>query len=214
VGRAGRRDQLPAQLQHRTSEIEDGTIYHKTEYRERRDHFAYFGCSAPLAGFDTQRDAFVGPYRGWDNPEAVERGTLSNSEAHGWAPIGAHPRQAGAGARRNAADRFLFWAITRTRWRRNSIRRAPRLSTEDGEAVIAKYLNQAHADAAFEALRAYWDGLLGVCQVTTPDLHTDRMVNVWNAYQCMATFNMSRSASFFESGIGRGLGFRDSNQDC
>jgi cellobiose phosphorylase len=29
----------------------------------------------------------------------------------------------------------------------------------------------------------------------------------------MATFNMSRSASFYESGIGRGLGFRDSNQD-
>ena len=68
-------------------------------------------------------------------------------------------------------------------------------------------------DAAFQKLRTYWDGLLGICQVTTPDIHTDRMVNVWNAYQCMATFNMSRSASFYESGIGRGLGFRDSNQD-
>lgn len=50
-------------------------------------------------------------------------------------------------------------------------------------------------------------------QVDSPDLHANRMVNIWNAYQCMITFNMSRSASYFESGIGRGMGFRDSNQD-
>ena len=68
-------------------------------------------------------------------------------------------------------------------------------------------------EAAFADLRAYWDELLGVYQVQTPDVHTNRMVNIWNAYQCMVTFNMSRSASFFESGIGRGMGFRDSNQD-
>ncbi len=79
--------------------------------------------------------------------------------------------------------------------------------------TIAKYRNAANVDAAFEALRSYWDGLLSICRVETPDQHTDRMVNIWNAYQCMATFNMSRSASFYESGIGRGLGFRDSNQD-
>jgi cellobiose phosphorylase len=50
-------------------------------------------------------------------------------------------------------------------------------------------------------------------QVTTGSEHLDRMVNIWNAYQCMVTFNLSRSASLFESGIGRGMGFRDSNQD-
>ena len=194
-------------------EIEDGTIYHKTEYRERRDHFAYFGCSAPLAGFDTQRDAFVGPYRGWDNPEAVERGTLSNSEAHGWAPIGAHHVKL---ALEPGETRQIVFVLG---YHENPVAEkfdppgSQIINKKTVKPVIAKYLNQAHADAAFEALRAYWDGLLGVCQVTTPDLHTDRMVNVWNAYQCMATFNMSRSASFFESGIGRGLGFRDSNQD-
>jgi cellobiose phosphorylase len=79
--------------------------------------------------------------------------------------------------------------------------------------VIAKYLDTKEADAAFERLRQHWDKLLGILQVSTPDVHTNRMVNIWNAYQCMVTFNLSRSASFFESGIGRGLGFRDSNQD-
>ena len=58
-------------------EIVDGVIYHKTEYRERRNHFAYFACSEKLAGFDTQRDTFLGAYRSWDNPAAVERGNLS-----------------------------------------------------------------------------------------------------------------------------------------
>src|ERR1035438_7436745 len=79
--------------------------------------------------------------------------------------------------------------------------------------VIARYLDRSNVDRAFAGLGDYWDGLLALLQVRTPDIHTDRMVNVWNAYQSMATFNMSRSASFYESGIGRGLGFRDSNQD-
>ena len=75
VGCPGRRHQLPAQLQHRRGGgRRTGVIYHKTEYRERRNHFAYFACSEALAGFDTQREAFLGPYRGWDDPAAVERG--------------------------------------------------------------------------------------------------------------------------------------------
>ncbi len=87
------------------------------------------------------------------------------------------------------------------------------INKKAAKPVIARYRNPANADAAFQKLRQYWDGLLGICQVETPEIDTDRMVNVWNAYQCMATFNMSRSASLFESGIGRGLGFRDSSQD-
>jgi cellobiose phosphorylase len=71
-------------------EIEDGVVYHKTEYRERRNHFAFFACSEELAGFDTQRDVFLGPYRGWGHPAAVERGRSFDSVAHGWAPMGSH----------------------------------------------------------------------------------------------------------------------------
>jgi cellobiose phosphorylase len=194
-------------------EIEDGAIYHKTEYRERRDHFAYFGCSAPLAGFDTQREAFVGPYRGWDNPVAVERGTLSNSVAHGWAPIGAHQVKLALAPGETRQIVFVLGYHENPVAEKFDPPGSQIINKKTVKPVIAKYLDAANADAAFEALRAYWDGLLGVCQVETPDLHTDRMVNVWNAYQCMATFNMSRSASFYESGIGRGLGFRDSNQD-
>jgi cellobiose phosphorylase len=194
-------------------EIEDGVIYHKTEYRERRDHFAYFACSEKLAGFDTQRESFLGPYRGWESPAAVELGRSGNSIAHGWAPIGSHhvkltlrPGQAKEiifllGYQENPQDQKFLPADSQT------------VNKASAKTTIAKYRNAQNVEAAFRSLRDYWDETLSVVQVETPDLHTNRMVNIWNAYQCMATFNMSRSASFYESGVGRGLGFRDSNQD-
>ncbi len=194
-------------------EIEDGVIYHKTEYRERRNHFAYFACSRQTEGFDTQREAFVGPYRGWEKPLAVERGKLSNSVAHGWAPIGAHHVKLELGPDETQEVIFLLGYHENPQEQKFDPPDSQTVNKKTVKPVIAQYLNFSNVDAAFEKLRQYWDGLLGVCQVETPDVHTNRMVNIWNAYQCMATFNMSRSASFYESGIGRGLGFRDSNQD-
>ncbi|HUD98299.1 MAG TPA: hypothetical protein VMR62_01905, partial [Bryobacteraceae bacterium] len=194
-------------------EIEDGVIYHKTEYRERRDHFAWFACSAELAGFDTQREAFLGPTRGWDRPATVERGAAGNSVAHGWAPIGSQHVRVALAPGETRQILFVLGYHENPRDEKFDPPESQTVNKKTVKPVIAKYLNPAHVDAAFGKLRTYWDGLLGIYQVTTPDVHTDRMVNVWNAYQCMATFNMSRSASFYESGIGRGLGFRDSNQD-
>ena len=194
-------------------EVEDGVIYHKTEYRERRDHFAYFACSAPLAGFDTQREAFLGPYRGWDSPVVVERGVSAGSIAHGWAPIGSHHVKLALAPGETRQIVFVLGYHENPRDAKFDPPDSLTIDKRTVKPVIAAHLDPAAADAAFEALRAYWDSLLAICQVSTPDLHTDRMVNIWNAYQCMATFNMSRSASFYESGIGRGLGFRDSNQD-
>ena len=194
-------------------EIEDGVIYHKTEYRERRDHFAWFACSAELAGFDTQRDVFLGPTRGWDRPAAVERGESFNSVAHGWAPIGSHHVRMVLQPGETRQSVFVLGYHEHPKDQKFDPPDSQIVNKKTAKPIIARYLIPSNVDEAFQKLRTYWDGLLDICQVTTPDIHTDRMVNVWNAYQCMATFNMSRSASFYESGIGRGLGFRDSNQD-
>jgi len=194
-------------------EVKDGVIYHKTEYRERRDHFAFFACSEDLTGFDTQRDVFLGPYRGWENPAAVERGRSFNSEAHGWSPIGSHHVRVTLEPGETRRVVFLLGYHENPRGRKFDPPDSQRIDKRSVEPVIARHLDACHVDAAFEELRAHWDRLLGVFQVATPDVHTDRMVNVWNAYQCMVTFNLSRSASYFESGVGRGMGFRDSNQD-
>ena len=194
-------------------EIEGGVIYHKTEYRERRDHFAFFACSEELTGFDTQRDAFLGPYRGWDNPAAVEQGRSFNSVAHGWAPMGSHHVTMTLEPGETRHIIFLLGYHENPRDRKFDPPDSQTIDKRTVKPIITTYLNKENVEAASKALRAYWDRLRGIFQVETPDIHTDRMVNIWNAYQNMVTFNMSRSASFFESGVGRGLGFRDSNQD-
>jgi cellobiose phosphorylase len=194
-------------------EIEDGVIYHKTEYRERRDHFAYFACSQPTVGFDTQREVFLGPYRGWDKPAAVQAGQLTNSIAHGWSPIGAHQVKLDLEPGETQQIVFVLGYQENLVDQKFDPPGSQIINKSLVKPVIARYLDSKAADTAFERLRRHWNCLLGILQVDTPDIHTNRMVNIWNAYQCMATFNLSRSASFYESGIGRGLGFRDSNQD-
>jgi cellobiose phosphorylase len=194
-------------------EVEDGVIYHKTEYRERRDHFAYFACSAALTGFDTQREAFLGPYRGWDRPQVVEQGRSANSIAHGWAPIGSHHVQLTLAPGETRQIIFVLGYHENPRDQKFDPPGSQTINKQTVKPIIARYLDPQQVQAAFEKLRSYWTSLLTLFQVQTPDEHTNRMVNIWNAYQCMVTFNMSRSASFYESGIGRGMGFRDSNQD-
>jgi cellobiose phosphorylase len=194
-------------------EIVDEVIYHKTEYRERRDHFAYFACSEKLAGFDTIRADFLGAYRGWDQPQVVETGQSVNAEAHGWQPIGSHQVKIQLKAGEQKQIIFVLGYHENPKDDKFDPPDSQVINKKTVKPIIEKYLRSENADQAFNDLRDYWTMLLGKLQVTTPDEHTNRMVNIWNAYQCMVTFNMSRSASYFESGIGRGMGFRDSTQD-
>ena len=194
-------------------ELEDGVIYHKTEYRERRDHFAYFACSEKLAGFDTQREAFLGPYRGWDSPLVVEQGASANSIAHGWAPVGSHHMHLILEPGETRQVIFLLGYIENQRDQKFEDAAFQRINKCSVKPLLEKYFVPENVDAAFHSLKDYWNECLNVFQVSTPDEHTQRMVNIWNAYQCMITFNLSRSASLFESGVGRGMGFRDTNQD-
>ncbi|MEP7133765.1 MAG: glycosyl transferase [Chloroflexota bacterium] len=194
-------------------EIVDDVIYHKTEYRERRDHFAYFACSEKLAGFDTQRETFLGSYRGWDEPTVVETGKSGNSVANGWQLVGSQHVNIKLQAGESKQIIFILGYQENPKDDKFDPPGSQVINKRTAKQTIEKYLQQVNADTAFNELRDYWTMLLGKLQVTTPDEHTNRMVNIWNAYQCMVTFNMSRSASYFESGIGRGMGFRDSNQD-
>jgi cellobiose phosphorylase len=208
-------DQTNYQRNLSTGEVEvvDGVVYHVTEYRERRNHFAYFACSEELAGFDTQRESFLGPYRGWDRPLAVERGRSTDSIAHGWAPIGSHHVELELGP---GETREVVFVLGYAENPPDAKFDPPGSTTVDRRGirpVIDRVLRADEVEAAFGRLRDHWAELLGPLQVTTPNEHVDRMVNVWNPYQCVATFNLSRSASSFDTGIGRGIGFRDSSQD-
>ena len=194
-------------------EIEGNVIYHKTEYRERRDHFAYFACSEPVAGFDTQREAFLGPYRSWDNPAVVEVGVATNSHAHGWQPIGSHQVKVALEPGESKRIIFILGYHENPPDQKFDPPDSQTINKNTVKPIISRFLDPAAVDIAFDDLKKYWVKLLSKYEVRTKNPHIDRMVNTWNAYQNMVTFNLSRSASYFESGIGRGMGFRDSNQD-
>ncbi len=194
-------------------EVEGSVIYHTTEYRERRDHFAYFACSEPLTGFDTDRNAFLDNYHGFENPQVVQTGKSNQSIAHGWAPIASHHLQFALNPQEEKEIIFVLGYFENPREQKFDSNHPFQINKQFVSPRIQHYLQPSVLDAAFDDLARFWQEILEQYQVTTPDQDTNRMVNIWNAYQCMTTFNLSRSASYFESGIGRGMGFRDSNQD-
>ncbi len=192
-------------------EVVGSTIYHKTEYRERRNHYAVYSVNTPVDGFDTSRDAFLGAYRGAANPEVVEKGQATNSIASGWSPIASHQINVTLSPGESRTFVFVLGYIENPedqKWEAPGI-----INKKPAETMLAKYKTDADVDRAFAELNAYWNDLLSKYTVKSSNDKVDRMVNIWNQYQCMVTFNMSRSASYYESGIGRGMGFRDSCQD-
>ena len=203
-------------------EVEGSVIYHKTEYRERRNHYSFYSVNTPIQGYDTDRETFVGLYSEKSMPDVVAEGTPRNSWAHGWSPIASHyievELQPG-----EEKDLIFLLGYVEEKQEQKWIAPDGSFSDKDGldmvinktqaKNMIAAFDTTEKVDKAFAQLQAYWDNLLGIYVAKTGNDKLDRMVNIWNQYQCMVTFNMSRSASFFESGIGRGMGFRDSNQD-
>lgn len=193
-------------------EIEDSVIYHKTEYKERRNHYAYYSVNAPIQGFDTDRESFIGLYNEFRDPQTVMAGKPVNSVAHGWSPIASHYLEIELKPGETKELIFVLGYVEyenrEDKWESKGV-----INKSKAKETIAKFDTAAKVQAAFDELKAYWDNLLSSYVLKSSEEKLDRMVNIWNQYQCMVTFNFSRSASFFESGIGRGMGFRDSNQD-
>lgn len=192
-------------------EVEDSVIYHKTEYRERRNHYAYYGVNAEINGFDTDRNTFVGTYGSNQEPVMVGKNSSGNSMASGWSPIGSHRLSIHLKPREKKELIFVLGYAENPdekKWSAPNV-----INKEPSRSILEKYKTTAQVDEAILALKKYWEQLLSNYSVSMSDHKTARMVNIWNQYQCMVTFNMSRSASYYESGTGRGMGFRDSCQD-
>ena len=192
-------------------EVEGSVIYHKTEFKERRNHYAFYSVNEAINGFDTDRESFIGLYDGFDTPEVVANGKSKNTIAHGWSPMASHYIEVELQPGEEKDFIFMLGYVEvdeNNKWESKSV-----INKKPAKEMIAKFDTVEKVQEAYDEIKAYWDNLLGKISIKSEDDRLDRMVNIWNQYQCMVTFNMSRSASFFESGIGRGMGFRDSNQD-
>ncbi len=192
-------------------EISGSAIYHKTEYKERRNHYAFYSVNTPIAGFDTDRETFMGLYNGFENPDAVLEGKPRNSEAHGWSPIASHCLEINLLPGEEKEFVFLLGYIENAQEEKFESKGV--INKKKALAMMDQVATPRKVEKLFNDLKASWDNLLSIYRIESHDKKLDRMVNIWNQYQCMVTFCMSRSASYFESGIGRGMGFRDSYQD-
>ncbi len=204
-----------------TGEVEitggGSTIYHKTEYKERRNHYAFYHVNSDVAGYDTDRETFIGLYNGFHEPQVVFAGKSQNSKAAGWSPIASHCLEIELGPGEEKHLSFVLGYVDQDivpddkkwdKWESKGV-----INKKPATALISQLDSKEKVEAELQKLKDYWTALLSGYSVKSSDDKLDRMVNIWNQYQCMVTFNMSRSASYFESGIGRGMGFRDSNQD-
>lgn len=192
-------------------EIDGSTIYHKTEYRERRNHYAFYSVNEEIDGFDTDREAFTGLYNGFDAPQTVTKGKSNNSVASGWSPIASHSIKLSLKPGEEKVLIFVLGYVENSveeKWEAEDV-----INKIKAKEMIAAYSNNEAVEKGMNKLKDHWESLLSHYILNSDDDKLNRMVNIWNPYQCMVTFNMSRSASYFESGIGRGMGFRDSNQD-
>ena len=192
-------------------EIEKKAIYHKTEYRERRNHYAFFSVNEEVTGFDSDRASFLGRFNNWDSPSSITEGRMKNSHASGWSPIAALENRFTLSPKEEKTLIFVLGYVENKdeeKWEKQGV-----INKNKAHEMQNRYQSKEDVENKLQELKDYWNILLSSYHISTGDKKFDRMVNIWNQYQCMVTFNMSRSASYYESGIGRGMGFRDSCQD-
>jgi cellobiose phosphorylase len=154
--------------------------------------------NAPLDGYDTSREAFIGPYRSYHNPLVVEQGQCTNSDVYGDNACGSLQSnlilQPG-----ESRDLLVMLGIG-----------DPRTKLKE---TIAEFGSLERAETEFQKLRRNWHAKLGSFVVDTPDEEFNHTINVWGLYNCLITFAWSRAASLVYNGERDGLGFRDSVQD-
>jgi N,N'-diacetylchitobiose phosphorylase len=185
--------------------IDHGTNVHIPEMpdnfkeKDQGRHTFQAVVGAKIAGYDTDREAFLGPYRTYANPIAVERGKCSNSLAYGDNPCGSlqvkltlHPGQ---------SKEFLVIAGVGQ-------------ADKEGKMAAEEFADISNAEKELEKLKAHWHSKLEGFSAKTPDPELNSTINTWGIYNCLITFAWSRAASLIYSGIDRdGLGYRDTVQD-
>ncbi len=175
----------------------DGIIHHTTMI-ENAGHYVFFATDRKFSSYDCDREKFLGLYRSEANPLAVENGKCSNTTADGGNPVAATCMTLTLKPGQSQSVTYILGAAS---------------SIPAGAKLVKKYSRKGALTQVMDDLKAHWEERLGALQVKTPDEDVNLCLNQWNAYQVHTTFSMSRGPSIYEGGIGRGMGFRDSNQD-
>jgi cellobiose phosphorylase len=178
------------------AKLEDGIVFFNLH--DLSTGYAYFASNGRVNGYDCSREKFIGRYRSESNPAVVERGQCFNSEAKGGNPVAVTSNSVKLGPGETETIIFVLGVAK---------------EKPEAKKCVQKFGQKATVDAELRRLKEHWSNYLGSFVADTPDADFNLTVNVWNPYQCRTTFDWSRYVSLYETGIGRGMGFRDSNQD-
>ena len=167
--------------------------FSKKDHRER-----FFGMvGADITAYCGNLDNFIGSYRTYSNPVAVENGKLDNSMNYNSNSCGALQSDITLQPGETVTLTYVLGAK----------------DSDDADAVINNYKDTSQAEREIDELKNHWHSTLDRFQVNTPSDEFNNMVNVWNAFQCFITFIWSRAASFVYCGLRNGYGYRDTVQD-
>jgi cellobiose phosphorylase len=164
--------------------------------QNRHSFLAFVG--GEIVGFDTDRDVFITPYRGYGNPMVVEKGKCTGSKAYG--DDGCGSIQIDIELEPGQSKEFVVLM---------GIGKA----AVEGKKVVKQFGDIATVKAEFEKLRQYWHNRVTGLSVCTPDAQFNSMLNMWSPFNCLITYSWSRMASLIYSGERDGLGYRDTVQD-
>ncbi len=190
--------------------VEDGIIDHGTNVnipempdnfkeKDQGRHTFHAIAGAKVTGYDTDREAFLGPYRTYANPLAVENGKCSNSHGYGDNPCGSLETELTL----NPEESKEFLILV-------GIGKA----AVEGKQAVNEFSYAGRADEELTKLKKFWHTKMKGFSAETPDKEINSTINTWGIYNCLITYTWSRAASLIYTGIDRdGLGYRDTVQD-
>jgi len=164
--------------------------------KDRRNRFLGV-VGADVTASNGSLSNFIGDYRTYSNPVAVERGKCDNVMNYNSNSCGA--LQSDIVLKSGETIELTYVMGQKT--------------SDEASAILNEYKNAGKVDAEVKQLKDYWHGQLSNFKVETPSDEFNNMINVWNAYQCFITFIWSRAASFIYCGLRNGYGYRDTVQD-
>ncbi|MBY9012333.1 MAG: glycosyl transferase [Candidatus Lokiarchaeota archaeon] len=176
-------------------ETERAIFYHLFDLSS---YIAFFSSNGKVVGYDCDREKFISNYHSEANPLSVERGKCSDSQTLGGNPIAATCNTMTLDPYESKKITFVLGIVK---------------EKSQAKQFIDKYEKFNNVEIEFLKLKEFWYKYLENYNVDTPDEDFNTIINIWNPYQCKTTFDWSRYVSYYETGIGRGIGFRDSNQD-
>jgi cyclic beta-1,2-glucan synthetase len=176
-------------------EESESLFANNTYNNEFANRMAFMSNNQMENSFTCDRKEFIGRNGHLIHPKAMDRKNLSNKIGGGFDPCGALQSKFEL---KGNDEREIIILIGQCE------------TLEKARSLSLFYKDLKNTEAAFIAVKDYWDRTLSTITIKTPDLSMNLLTNRWLIYQTLACRIWARSA-FYQSG--GAFGYRDQLQD-